>query len=280
MALNDGLAAMMFSSDYERAIAISLPIIDRFGINDFPYLIASHLTLVGRCYVFLTQYDTARDYLHRAETIAFETSDTSDDLMALRSEILHDTAMNEYHSGGRPELILGHLERAIEVLRGRFPMRRAVCIMGMGNVLYDAEKLDDALDHYLRASVIMEESPESYPNLSAIYSNIGMCYTALDRFSEAEPYLMRALDIRTRIGSYAEIANSYYNISLFHKKQNDSDRAYESLITSRDYAMIGNARGIQILVLTELEAMARERGDLDAAEQYHGQILSINDALA
>ena len=280
LALNDSLSAMMFSSDYERAIDISLPIIERFEGTSHTYLIACHVALIGRCYVFLAQYDTAREYLQRAEAIAFAHAEITDDLIALRSDILHDTAMNEHHAGSESELKMNYLRRAIEVLGTRFPTRQGVCMMGKGNVRYAEGKYDEALAYYLRAAVILEDSPESYPNLSAIFSNIGMCFTALARYTEAESYLSRALDIRTRLGSYWEIANSYYNIGLYHEKKGDNDRAYENLLISRDYAMISHARGLQILVLTELEAMAQARGDLDAAEQFHGQLLSINEAMA
>ena len=278
LALNDSIAALVFRADYTGAISISQSAIGRFPDTSHQFLIAGHEAVIGRCYTCLSQYDKAREHLYRADAIAFDRVEESEEARGLRADIWHDLAMNNHHAGGSHAETTGYLECALEELEpAGQSIRRGVCLMGIGNVRFSEEKYKEALSYYKKA-VDPFEQKESYTNLAAVLSNIGLCYLNLKKPAEAEPHLMRSLDLRLRVGSYPEIANSYYNLSLLYKYNRNLSQAYDTLLISRDYALVGQAKGIKLMILEDLADIAQERGDTAAAETHQKQRLEIEGA--
>ncbi|MCW3125633.1 MAG: hypothetical protein JWO03_1291 [Bacteroidetes bacterium] len=275
LMLNDSMAALIFSADYAGSIAISQRAIDRFQDTREKYLIANHESVLGRCYTFTLKYAEGRDYLLMAEANALGL-ELTDEVRALLGDILHDLAMNNHHAGGDTEESISYLDRALAVLEPTsMRTRKGVCLMGKGNVRFNGQRIEEALVFYKEAEAFFEGT-ESMSNLSAILCNIGMSYTNLGRLDEAEPYLMRALELRIRLGSYWEIANSYYNISDYYRARNEIDRAYDQMLQARDYALVSQTRGLKLLILGELETMALAMGNADAAAEHHKQYLELD----
>lgn len=274
LLLNDSIAALIFNADYGRAIEISEGALRRFPDTNLYYLLAYHQSVIGRSYIFLLKYELAQDYLLQAETNARRAPMTQQN-KALIADILHDLGMNNHHAGWDKEVSIGYLDRALDMLMGtRYLQRRGVYLMGKGNVRFNQERVEEALGYYLQAETFLNDA-ENFGNLAAILCNIGMCYANLGRLEDAETNLMRALDLRTRVGSYWEIANSYYNLFLFHQIKGDIPKAYETLLTARDYALISHTKGLKLLILERLEELAREMGNDEAAEQHRAQYMNV-----
>ncbi|MCW3125632.1 MAG: ATP-dependent transcriptional regulator [Bacteroidetes bacterium] len=275
LMLNDSFAVAIFGGDYAGAIEISLAALENFHESNLHYLMAEHESLLGRCYTYITQYATAREHLLRAEALAFHRMPDTDEARGLRADILHNLAMNNHHADTGDDLTVAYLERALGILEGTdFSNRKGICLMGIGNVRMTQGRQEEALSYQMRAMELFEDA-ETFTNLSTVYSNIGTCYTHLGQFESAEVYIMRGLDMRTRMGSYWEIANSYYSLASLYVKKGETDIAYENLLISRDYAMVSQARGIQRMILEELESMAISRGDLTAAEEHRSQLMEV-----
>ena len=279
LALNDSFAALIFGADYAKAIEVSQNVLNDFPYSPHTFLIAAHIAILGRCHVFLTRYDQADEYLMRAEALAASITPLTEDVLGLKADILHDLAMNTYHAHRDDQLCISYLDRALALLEGTdFSNRKGICLIGIGNIRKREGKHQEALDYYMRALPLFEDV-DNYTNISTTLCNIGNCHTGLGQYDTAETYILRSLDTRTRMGTYWEIANSYYNLAQLYDARGDADRAYEHMLISRDYAMVCQTIGIQQLILRELEAMARRRGDMAAADMHHAQLMEIESSM-
>lgn len=270
LLLNDSWAAYIFQTDGERSISISENAIRRYGADGTPEQVAGHEAIIGRCYTLRMQYAHGREYLLRAEQRLLLTEQT-EDTRALLSDVLHDLAMNHQQSGGNPDGTLVYLERALEVLAPtQWHTRKGICLMGCGNAYFVMERIEAALAHYQQAEGMLSDDAGAN-NRAAVLSNIGLCYTNMSEYDIAETYLRSALDMRLRQGSYPEIANSYYNLFAHYDRQGAHIRAYENLLASRDYAFISQTRSLQLVILSDLERLARTLGDKEAAAKHKRQ---------
>lgn len=270
LQLNDSWAAHIFQTDFARSISISQEAIRRWGAEGSALQVAGHEAIIGRCYTLQMSYVPGREYLLRAERRLLATEPT-DDVRALLADTLHDLAMNHQQSGGTGEGTLIYLERALEALAPTtWHTRRGVCLMGCGNAYFSMGRLEPALAYYQQAEALLSDEAGMH-NRAAVLSNIGLCYTNMGEYDIAETYLRSALEMRLRLGSYPEIANSYYNLFAHYREQGAHIRAYENLLASRDYAFISRTRSLQLVILSDLERLALTLGDKDAAALHRSQ---------
>lgn len=262
LALNDSEAAMLFNSDYVRGIAICEDMIARYGHTPYPRLLAALRSLAGRCYTFMMRYDDGLEQLRTAEQIAFGEEDEPDaELLGLRVEILQNLAMHGYYSDGDDEQTLAYLHRALELLpEGVQGNRRGVSLMGMANVMSRRGDLAAALEHHRQALALFEEV-DNRCNIATVLCNMGSCYGRMGHFEQAQECLDRALDMRTRLGTYWEISNTYYNLGKLYQAREEHQRAYDTMIIARDYALVSQHRGLQSLILEELKSMTAGLGE-------------------
>ncbi len=281
LALNDSEAALLFNSDYARCIASSEAVIARYPDSVYKRLLAAHEVLIGRCYVFMLRFDDSRPHLERAEQIAFhEIDDSDDETIGLRVDILHNIAMLNHFSEQGDVPTLDYLRQALALMPdGRLQNRRGLCLMGVANVLSERGDHREAITYHEQAMALFEEV-ENYNNLATVLCNMGACYVRLGVYDKAQICLDRSLDMRTRLGTYWEISNAYYNLGMLYKARGEHSRGYDTMIIARDYAMVSQHRGLQTLILEELKAMASHMGDTAAAAQHHASYLEINADIA
>ncbi|MBS1623712.1 MAG: tetratricopeptide repeat protein [Bacteroidetes bacterium] len=218
LLLSDSWAAMVFQTDYTRSIQLSQDAIRRYGADGSPVQVAGHEAIIGRCYTLQMRYAHGREYLLRAEQRCLR-AEATEEMRALLSDILHDLAMNHQQSGGSAEGTLLYLERALEALAPtQWHTRKGVCLMGCGNAYFGQGKVEPALAHYQQAEALLADET-GITNRAAVLSNIGLCYTNMGEYEIAETYLRSALDMRLRLGSYPDIANSYYNLFAHYERQ-------------------------------------------------------------
>ncbi len=267
LALNDSVAAMLFDADYAKAIAISQGMIDRFPHSPHTFLLACHATRIGRCLTYALRHEEAHSVLSRAlDQIALLPDD--EEVIGQRADILHDLAMNNYYAEKDAAETIAYLEKALAVMGDKgYENRRGICLMGMGNVLDDQGRYGEALNHHLKAMELFDEA-DNYGNLATVLCNIGTAYIGLGLPADAEPYLLRSLDMRSRMGNYGDIATSYYNLALLYKAKGETEKAYSTMMTGCDYALVSQKKGLQILILEQLAELAEYLEDPAAAEQH------------
>lgn len=280
LALNDSIAAMVFQADYKRAIQISQKALDRFPDSDYMYLVASHHMVIGRCLTFQLDYTGAFRNLHRAEDIAFDVLQPGEESRLLRADVRHEIGMTLMQAGGEKEEGVRFFEKALRVLGDKgYQSRRGVFIMAIGNVRFSQGRYEDALNHYMKAETLLEGT-DSYYNLSTLLCNLGVCHMCLATFQIAETYLIRSLELRLKTGTYGEIAGSYYNLAALYDRKGEAEKAYKTMLLSRDYAMVSQVRELHIRTIRELEAMAESMGDHTALTKHRAQLSEMGVLVA
>jgi tetratricopeptide (TPR) repeat protein len=278
LGLNDAIAAMVFRSDYAGAIKISQAVVDKFRQSQYVYLIANHEMLIGRCYTFALDFDRAWEHLHMAEAIAFDVLEATDETKTLRADILHEVGMATVQSGRDKDEAIRCIEKALRILGHEgFNRRRAVCFMAIGNVRFSQVRYEDAQNYYMRAEALLEDS-DDYFNLSTALANLGVCHMVLGAYAMAESYLDRSLEMRKRSCGYGDIAGSYYNLAALYERRDELERAYKTMLISRDYAQLSQVRAKQIKVTKELELLSLSMGDAPTAEKHRSQLMELERA--
>jgi serine/threonine protein kinase len=135
-----------------------------------------------------------------------------------------------------------------------------------------AQVLDDAAHRVERLS--------SRPQLEAeLRSTIGSTYLALGLFDEAQPHLLRALEIQRRIHGprHLQVARAMRDLGSLYEKRGDAAKAgqlYRSALSiTREDAGEENARTAGLL--DDLARIHQGNGDLQAAESLQTEALNI-----
>jgi tetratricopeptide (TPR) repeat protein len=135
LALNDSYAAVIFGADYAKAIEVSQGVLNDFPDSPHTFLIASHTYMLGRCHVFLTRYDVADEYLHRAGDMVETISPVTHDVLRPQGGYTALSAMNTYHAHRDDAVCISYLERALAILEETdFSNRKGICLIGIGNI--------------------------------------------------------------------------------------------------------------------------------------------------
>jgi tetratricopeptide (TPR) repeat protein len=276
LALNDCVAYMRFHADYDRAMALSRQMLDRYHDSEHQYFIAKHISILGRCMIQHEQYRDAQTQLLQALQIADTELSECDETTQLRVDILHDLAMANDMAGGAPQITTQYLEKALTLLEGTpFEARRGLCLMGLGNAKYTEKKTEEALAYYIRARDIFDDDLH-HLNLATAYSNIALCYFDLHKVEPAEENILLAHELRLRTGNDETIANSHYVLARFYEVIGNDEKAFTNLLTCRDYAL-KSANKIQYKKSLEwLEKIATKRNDPDTAALYREESYRAN----
>lgn len=228
--LNKTLAELHFKSNYSGAIENSLAVVDKFRDSGCNSLLARHLKIIGHCFAHIGEFNLAEQNLK--EALCIITPDEPD-YNSVKAEILHTLAMNEDIKDEGSEKAIAHLTEAIDLLSDKaHEVMKANCLMGLGNIYNSANKAEEALKHYLVAAETFEHH-YLLRNMASVYSNIGNCYTLLEKFDEAERYLEKSLELRMKFGSPDDISISYFNLAIVHKDKNDLEKSGEFLAKSK-----------------------------------------------
>ena len=275
LALNDSIASTRFYSDYEKAIAISQEILNRFPESDQYHFIAYHLKTIGRNLAFTNQFEAAINTMLHALEICESKLPKSSSNVRLTVDVLHDLAMVSEKAKSDSELSIKYLEQALTLLEGTsFEVHKGMCLMGLGILKHNMGETQEALKYHLSAEQKFEDN-YNYINLSAVHNNLALCYHAMGQNEEAETYLQRALDLRMTLGNKDEIAECYYNLGCFYEMTSRIEDAHAAMISSRDYGTDHTNERIHKMVLDWLTKYADAHDDAASAEMYRTEKFSM-----
>jgi tetratricopeptide (TPR) repeat protein len=251
LALNDSIARMIFHADHQGAIANSRQALAQFPHTPYPYYAARHLALIGRCLTLSGAFAPGEEALHRALDKSRPLYSTVENIK-VNVDILHDLAMNIAMSQGNPGMSIRYLEKALKLLEDTtLQVRKAVCLMGLGNIHYASAEIGPALEYYIKAAVIFEEE-STLANLAAACSNIGLCFTDQDKWKLAESHLIRSLNLRLRLGNPDEIAITYHNLAKLYEKQDIMNKAIANMALCRDHSAHSANKSVHHIALVWL----------------------------
>lgn len=229
MELSASLAEKHIHSNHTSAIEISLKAISNYNGAENSYLLSRHYWLVGHSYVIQGQHE-------KAEYFLLKSLNTDGEYIVAKADGLIALAMNEEIRTGEhgSQKAADYLNQALELLQGEeFEVRRASCLIGLGNIFINAGNLDDSLARYLAAAEIYEKHFD-LANMAAAYCNIGTNYYQRKEYEKAERYIGKSLDLRLKGGTPDDLSISYYNLAILYKDTGRLQEAYNLLLKTKD----------------------------------------------
>lgn len=253
LQLNNSLAELNFHSHYDNAIQNSLLVINKFKDSHYPIILGWHYWLVGHCYAFKGNYNLAEENLLKAMKLIAGITPIP---VSLKSDILVSLAMNEEFQEKGPEKSIQYLEEVLDLVKNEInSIRKANCLMALGNVYLNAERNEEALDYYFAAAVTFEHYFD-LSNMACAYSNIGTAYIKLKNYKEAEKFLEKSLELRIKAGSPDHLSISYYNLALLYKDIKKFDSAQDMLRKSKEILLRTGSRPYLELTEAMIEEVA------------------------
>lgn len=139
--------------------------------------------------------------------------------------------------------------------------------------------LREAVSYFLE-SVPLNDRIQNYNDIKAIYSNIGLIYTDLERFDLALEYFNKSLEARRHLNNKSEIAAGLIDVAFIHGALKQHDKALplleEALSLSRD---IGNPR-LTLNCLRLLSFNYDQKGNLAKAQEMNAMFSQIEQQVA
>lgn len=252
IALSEALYLFQAKSDYRKSIDVSQEVLQQYPGSQYKNVVAMHLRSIGQCYAYMGEFNLAERFLQEA----IENLDKKHPYYnSNRALILNSMAMTCEFKGADYEKAIDYLNEAMMLLSGdNDAVKRANCLMGLGNLYNTLNNVPKALDKYLQAAEIFEEARE-LGNIAATYSNIANCYLKMNEFELCESYHNKALDIRMRLGAPYPLGISYYNLGAYYKVAGDYEQAYHFLHTALVLVKEVNNQPFIDEITTELEAV-------------------------
>lgn len=139
--------------------------------------------------------------------------------------------------------------------------------------------LREAVTYFLE-SVPMNERVGNQNDLKAIYSNIGLIYTDLERFDLALDYFYKSLDSRRKLNNKSEIAAGLIDVAYIHGAMRQHERAIPLLEEALELAKgLGNPR-LMLSCLSLLSFNYDRIGNVAKVNEMNNQITQLNQQLA
>lgn len=122
----------------------------------------------------------------------------------------------------------------------------------LGNLYWIAGRLDQALDHYLKALGIQRQLDAQQYTASTL-NNIGTIYCTQGKMGEARAYFEESLSIQESLGNKGEMARAWNNIGAVSFIQGDMGKAVEAFQQSY---RLNNEIGAQTEEILNIENLA------------------------
>jgi tetratricopeptide (TPR) repeat protein len=164
---------------------------------------------------------------------------TASEFILMRCYLVHwrdSESVYEYMLGFSPDVVILH--------------------NNLGNVLKNAGKVDQAVEHFNKSLELKPNSPE-------VHNNLGTLLDKLGRVNEAVEHYERALELRPNF------SQAHYNLATLLAKQGKTDEA----IAEFSKALGGRPDNIDIL--SNMAFALAQQGELSEAVGYYKKALAI-----
>ncbi len=229
MELSASLAEKHLHSNHSKAIENSLRVVNCYAGSPHHHYLARHYWVIGHSCVQQARHSDAEKYLLCAQQYEVDS-------VELKTDILIALAMNEEIRCGESgsAKAAAYLKQALALLQQEeHAIRRAGCMIGLGNVLINGGELEESLEIYQQAAAIYEQFFD-LGNMAAAYCNIGTNYFQRKEYDKAELFVNKSLELRLKTGSPDDICISYYNLALLHKETGRLQSACDLLLKTRE----------------------------------------------
>jgi tetratricopeptide (TPR) repeat protein len=187
----DRLESMWMAGKYQEGLALGEQVLPEVEALDHAPLRAEALYHLGRLQGAVGHFDQADTLLRKA---LVQAARAKDDVLLAR--LWNMVIWNAEVRMSKPLDVLDTEEVLLEsaVERAGDELARAESLHILGGVLYKVGRLEDALNRFQRAQLLMEKVLGSdHPFVAAMQNNVGVVLTELGRFDEARASYERSL---------------------------------------------------------------------------------------
>jgi tetratricopeptide (TPR) repeat protein len=263
----DRLESMWMAGKYQEGLVLGEELLPQVEALDHAPLRAQALYHLGRLQGAVGHFEAADTLLRQALVQAARSKD--DVLLARLWNMVIWNAEVRMSQAPEPldtEVVL--LETAVE--RAGDDLARAESLHILGGVLYKVGRLEDALDRFRRAAVLMEKVlGPNHPFVAAMHNNAGVVLTDLGRFDEARASYERALLISQKaLGpDHPEVGNTLVGLGRALVRVGRLDEAQQHLLRGLTITekALGPTHPQAAEALLGLGEVALERGQPDEA---------------
>ncbi|MEM7156782.1 MAG: serine/threonine-protein kinase [Myxococcota bacterium] len=259
--------------EFTEGLQVTERVVARADALDYAPLRSEALLRRAQLYDAAGRYTEAYDDTERAYLLAVEHRHETVELAAV-TELIH--AVGERQS--KPEAALQWSKTALALARE--PLDRASVLARVGSIYKDQGKLDEALDHQLRALAIREEAlgPE-HPAVASSLNGVAAILRRQGKLDEALEHHRRALAIReAALGPrHPMIASSLNNMSnvLVQKGQTTDGRlALEKALAIREETL-GPTHPKLGTILSNLGELFAKEGDYAGAHVMYARARAV-----
>jgi predicted ATPase/class 3 adenylate cyclase len=229
-------------------------------------------TGLGDVLVFVGEYDSAREYFKKAETLVdLNNPDSVQTYILLRRKI--GTTFERLGNFDRALAYLGTAQQFAQENSLPLKIERAKNLNDIGWIHFRRGNLELA-ESSLQNALELVRSTSQYAVIASIYNRLGGIYYQKDDLEKAHNYVRRSLVLREEIGDIGEVARSYNNLGLLGWKRGDWDDALENF--SRSIKLNQTLGDVEATIFLHMNTglLLTDKGDLAAAQQHLDESLA------
>mgnify|MGYP006165212609 FL=1 len=169
-----------------------------------------------------------------------------------------------------------YTEKAIDYAKNeKLEDKLGDCYLVLGRIYYDLNKLDDAIENFIRSINIYTKKEANY-NLAFAYYNLGKCYLESNKIELSEIYFKKATNIYEKLNlkDAIQLINLQKGIIQKNKKQFETaSKLFQNVIDSIETEALLDVEVEAYLLLGEIET---EKGNPYKAIEFLESALKLN----
>ena len=169
-----------------------------------------------------------------------------------------------------------YTEKAIDYAKNeKLEDKLGDCYLVLGRIYYDLNKLDDAIENFIRSINIYTKKEANY-NLAFAYYNLGKCYLESNKIELSEIYFKKATNIYEKLNlkDAIQLINLQKGIIQKNKKQYETaSKLFQNVIDSIETEALLDVEVEAYLLLGEIET---EKGNPYKAIEFLESALKLN----
>ena len=176
------------------------------------------------------------------------------------------------------------LEKALEFyvksyeLKNKLKINASSSLANIANIYCEQDDFDKGLNYYFKAEKEKEKF-KSNSGKASLYSNISKCYIVLKKYSKAENYIQKAIEIDT---SRNNMYGYSYDLQVYgdlEKARGNKQLALNKYLKSYEIAKSNSYLDLLINSTSKTSDLYSSLGNYKKALQFHNELLSVKDKI-
>jgi len=174
------------------------------------------------------------------------------------------------------------LEKALEFyvksyeLKNKLKINASSSLANIANIYCEQDDFDKGLNYYFKAEKEKEKF-KSNSGKASLYSNISRCYIVLKKYSKAENYIQKAIEIDTSRNNMYGYSDDLQVYGDLEETRGNKQLALNKYLKSYEIAKSNSYLDILINSTSKTSSLYSSLGNYKKALQFHNELLSVKD---